>query len=93
MSRTHQEGGRWRLHLPLTDGGVEPLPVAVLYGVVVVQVLLLVLLDRCGRNRLLGGEDLGRHLLLLFGLQGDNLIADWRELGGAAWTALFGAFT
>lgn len=79
--------------LPLPDGGVETLPVAALDGVVVVQVLLLVLLHGGGRRRLLSGKDLRCHLLLLLGFQGDDLIAHRRQLGRAAGTPLFGAFT
>lgn len=59
----------WRseVYVPLSDSGVETLPVAALDGVVVVQVLLLILLYGGGRRRLLGGEDLRCHLLLLLG--------------------------
>lgn len=79
--------------LPLPDRGVQTLPVAALDGVVVVQVLLLVLLHRGGRRWLLSGEDLCCHLLLLLGCQGDDLIAHRGQLGRAAGTPLFGAFT
>ncbi len=79
--------------LPLPDRGVQTLPVAALDGVVVVQVLLLVLLHRGGRCRLLSGEDLCCHLLLLLGCQGNDLIAHRGQLGRVARTSLFGAFT
>lgn len=58
---------RSKVYIPLSDGGVETLPIAALDGVVIIQVLLLILLNGGGRCRLLGGEDLRCHLLLLLG--------------------------
>lgn len=87
------ESHTFKVDLPLPDGGVETLPVAALDGVIIVQVLLLVLLHRGGRCRLLSRKDLRCHLLLLLGLQSDYLITHRGQLGWAAGTPLFGAFT
>lgn len=81
------------LHLPLSDGGVQPLPVTVLDGVVVVEVLLLVLLHHGAGRRLFGGENIRCHLLLLLAPQGDNFITDRGQLGAAAGIAFLGALT
>lgn len=81
------------LHLPLSNGRVQPLPVTVLDGVVVVKVLLLVLLHRSAGRRLLGGENIRCHLLLLLAPQSDNFITDRGQLGAAAGIAFLGALT
>lgn len=81
------------LHLPLSDCGVQPLPVTVLDGVVVVEVLLLVLLHHGAGRRLFGGENIRCHLLLLLAPQGDNFITDRGQLGAAAGIAFLGALT
>lgn len=78
--------------LPFSDGRVESLPVTVMYGVIIVEVLLLVLLHCGGRCRLFGGEYVRCHLLLLLVPQSDNLIADWGQLGAATGIPLLGAF-
>lgn len=85
--------GYRQCNLPLSYSGVQPLPVAVLDGVVIVEVLLLVLLDCGGRSWLIGRENVCCHLLLLFALQGDDFVADRRQLGAAAGVPLFGALT
>lgn len=81
------------LHLPFSYRGVEPLPVAVLYSVVVVEVLLLVQLYCGGGCRLFGGKNIRCHLLLLLAPQSDYLITDWGQLGAATGIPFLGAFT
>lgn len=69
------------------------MPVTVLDGVVVVEVLLLVLLHGGAGRRLFGGKNVRCHLLLLLAPQSDNLITDWGQLGAAAGIAFLGALT
>lgn len=82
------------MYLPFSYSGVESLPVTVLYGVVVVEVLLLVVLH-CGGGgcRLFGGKNIRCHLLLLLAPQGDYLITDRGQLGAATGIPFLGAFT
>lgn len=81
------------MYLPFSYSGVQSLPVTVLNGVVVVEVLLLVLLHCGGGCRLFGGENVSCHLLLLLAPQSDNLITDWGQLGAATGIPFLGAFT
>lgn len=81
------------MYLPFSYSGVESLPVTVLYGVVVVEVLLLVLLNCGGGCRLFGGKNVRCHLLLLLAPQSDYLITDWGQLGAATGIPFLGAFT
>lgn len=69
------------------------MPVTVLYGVVVVEVLLLVLLHCGGGCRLFGGKNVRCHLLLLLAPQSDYLITDGGQLGAATGIPFLGAFT
>lgn len=69
------------------------MPVAVLYGVVVVEVLLLVLLHRGAGCRLFGGKNVCCHLLLLLAPQSDNLITDWGQLRASTGIPFLGALT
>jgi len=80
------------LYLPFSDSGVESLPVTVLYGVVVVEVLLLVLLHCVGGRRLFAGKNIRFHLLLL-AAQSDYLITDRGQLRAAAGIPFLGALT
>lgn len=68
------------LSLPLSDGGIQPLPVGGWNSVVVVEVLLVVLLDSScvSVGWFLSGKNISSHLLLLFGLQSNDFIANWR---------------
>lgn len=87
------ESYQWKcLHLPLSDSGVQSLPVTVLNGVVVVEVLLLVLLHRSGGSGLFGGKNVPWHLLLLLAPQSDYLITDGGQFGAAAGIPFLGAF-
>ena len=81
------------MHLPFSYSGVESLPVTVLYGVVVVEVLLLVLLHCGGGCRLFGRKNVRCHLLLFLAPQSDYLITDWGQLGAAAGIPFLGALT
>lgn len=69
------------------------MPVAVLYGIVVVEVLLLVVLHRGTGHRLFGRKNVCCHLLLLLAPQGDDLITDWGQLGAATGIRFLGALT
>lgn len=69
------------------------MPVAVLDGVVVVEVLLLVVLHCGAGHGLFGGKNVRCHLLLLLAPQGDDLITDWGQLGAAAGIRFLGALT
>lgn len=57
-------------NLPLSDGGVQSLPVGSWDNVVVIDILLMVLLDSScvAVSRLLSGKNISSHLLLLFSL-------------------------
>lgn len=81
------------LHPPLSYSRVESLPVTVLDGVVVVEVLLLVLLHCGAGRRLFGGKNVRCHLLLLLAPQSYNLITDRGQLGAAAGIPFLGALT
>lgn len=63
------------------------MPVWCRNSVVVVEILLVVLLDSSciSVGWFLSGKNISSHLLLLFGLQGNDFIANWRQF--AATTA------
>lgn len=72
-------------HLPLPNGGIEPLPVRGRNKVVVTEILLVVLLDSgaAGAGWFFAGEYISSHLLLLLSLQGNYFITNWRQLAAA----------
>ena len=79
-------------HLPLPNGGIEPLPIRGGNKVVVTEILLVVLLDSgaAGAGWFFAGEYISSHLLLLFSLQGNYFITNWRQLAAAAAAAAAG---
>lgn len=61
------------------------MPIRCRNSVVVIEILLVVLLDsRCiSVGWFLSGKNISSHLLLLFGLQGNDFIANWRQFAAA----------
>ena len=76
-------------HLPLSNGGIKTLPIRGRNKVVVTEILLVVLLDSgaAGVGWFFSGEYISSHLLLLFSLQGNYFITNWRQLAAAATAA------
>lgn len=81
-------------HLPFPDGRIKTLPIRGRNKVVVTEVLLVVLLDRgaAGIGWLFAGKYISSHLLL-FSLQGNYFITNWRQLADAAAAAAAAAAT
>lgn len=61
------------------------MPIRCRNSVVVIEILLVVLLDSSciSVGWFLSGKNISSHLLLLFGLQGNDFIANWRQFAAA----------
>lgn len=90
FSPLHSNTKKTALNLPLSDGWIKSLPIRCRNSVVVIEILLMVLLDSSciSVSWFLSGKNISSHLLLLFGLQGNDFIANWRQFAVATAAAI-----